>query len=280
MYWTHDLSPFLLDVDSPIGPLQVPFYWASYIFSYFLILFLTQRKQSPEAIKFLQVAFPSGWLGMLLGGRLFYVLFYYPTFFIKNPDEIFKIWNGGMSFHGGIMGGALGLFLCSSLHKLPKKTFISLMERICLFLPIALFLGRIGNFLNGELIGRPTELPWGVVFPDQDLLPRHPSQLYQSFLEGPILFLCLYIAQLRTRPTGQICLYFVGIYSGVRFISEFFREPDPQLGFYWSLLTQGQLISLVLLILCAVFGTSRRRGRVKEAAFNSECRNSIDTPAS
>ena len=186
-------------------------------------------------------------LGVVLGGRIAYVLFYNPHLYLDHPLEIFTVWRGGMSFHGGLVGCMFAMALLARSRQLPMLAFF---DTVAAVVPIGLFLGRLANFVNGELWGRPTDVPWGMVFPTGGPLPRHPSQLYEAVLEGLLLFVVL-TALIRAgalkRP-GFILGAFSFGYAVARSISEHFREPDPQLGFLWGGLTMGTLLSLPLML--------------------------------
>jgi phosphatidylglycerol:prolipoprotein diacylglycerol transferase len=186
-------------------------------------------------------------LGIILGGRIGYVLFYNAPFFVAHPLEIFEVWNGGMSFHGGFLGCVLAVVLFAIKRGL---SIPSLGDITCAVGPIGLFLGRLANFVNGELWGRPTDVPWAMIFPTGGPMPRHPSQLYEAGLEGIGLFVLLFVATrlgaLR-RPGLIVGLFAVG-YAFARSFCELFREPDVQLGFLWGGLTMGQILSVPLLL--------------------------------
>jgi phosphatidylglycerol:prolipoprotein diacylglycerol transferase len=186
-------------------------------------------------------------LGIILGGRIGYVVFYNPLYFAAHPLEIIQLWHGGMSFHGGFAGCVVAVVLFARRRSLPV---LSLGDVTCAAGPIGLFLGRIANFINGELWGRPTDVPWGIVFPGGGDLPRHPSQLYEAALEGLVLLvllsLCIRAGALR-RPGLIVGLFALG-YALMRIFAEFFREPDPQLGFLWGGLTMGMLLSVPLML--------------------------------
>jgi phosphatidylglycerol---prolipoprotein diacylglyceryl transferase len=185
--------------------------------------------------------------GIILGGRIGYVLFYNPGYFFAHPADIVQLWKGGMSFHGGFLGCVAAVIAFARRRDIP---FLSLGDLTCAAAPIGLFLGRIANFINGELWGRPSDLPWAMVFPNGGPLPRHPSQLYEAGLEGLVLFAVL-AALVRAgalkRP-GTITGAFALGYGIARLTSEFFREPDAQLGFLWGGLTMGMLLSLPLIL--------------------------------
>jgi len=188
-------------------------------------------------------------LGIILGGRTGYVLFYNFDFFIAHPLEILQVWKGGMSFHGGFLGCVLAVVLFGLKRKI---SILSLGDITCAVAPIGIFFGRLANFVNGELWGRPTDVPWAMVFPSPEAgpLPRHPSQLYEAALEGLVLF-AIMVLLVRTgslkRPGLILGAFAIG-YAVMRSICELFREPDAQLGFLWGGMTMGMLLSLPLLL--------------------------------
>lgn len=200
-------------------------------------------------------------LGIVLGGRLGYILFYDLSWYLVHPLKILAVWEGGMSFHGGLLGA-----LISSLYIFRKHglQFLRMADIISQAGPIGLGLGRLGNFINGELYGRVTDVPWGIVFPGSDGMPRHPSQLYEAFLEGLVLFAVVrFVARFKT-PAGTVFWTFIGGYGLFRFCVEFFREPDRQLGFLLGGATMGQLLSLPMFFLGAIMvavGIVRRGNR-------------------
>jgi phosphatidylglycerol:prolipoprotein diacylglycerol transferase len=185
-------------------------------------------------------------IGVILGGRLGYVLFYNLKYYLENPAEVLMVWNGGMSFHGGLIGVIVASKLFSSKHKVNQFIFLDL---IALSAPIGIFFGRIANFINSELYGRSTDMPWSVQFVLIDNIKRHPSQLYEAFFEGIILFFVLrYLFKKHYfQSSGKISALFLIFYSLFRFLSEFFRSPDPQIGYLILNLTLGQLISVLFL---------------------------------
>jgi phosphatidylglycerol:prolipoprotein diacylglycerol transferase len=193
-------------------------------------------------------------LGVVLGGRLGYVLFYNPAYYWAHPFEIPAIWTGGMSFHGGFLGAFLAGFVYC------RRTGLDFWKAADLYIvtvPVGLFFGRLGNFINGELYGRITNVPWAMVFPQGGPLPRHPSQLYEALLEGFVLFLALWTMKAKPWqparssgwPHGVMLSLFLGLYGCFRFLVEFMREPDPQIGLIGSTFSMGQV--LCLLMLCA-----------------------------
>jgi phosphatidylglycerol:prolipoprotein diacylglycerol transferase len=190
--------------------------------------------------------------GIILGGRIGYVLFYNPAHFAAHPLEIFQVWSGGMSFHGGFAGCVAAVVLFARAR---RTSILSLGDLTCAAGPIGLFLGRIANFINAELWGRPTDMPWAFIFPGAGPLPRHPSQLYEAVLEGLVLFCVLAIAVRAgalKRPGLTVGLFAI-VYALARSFCEFFREPDPQLGFLWGGLTMGMLLSIPLFLAGIVF---------------------------
>jgi phosphatidylglycerol:prolipoprotein diacylglycerol transferase len=187
-------------------------------------------------------------LGIILGGRIGYVLFYNLPHFVANPREIIEVWHGGMSFHGGFLGCVIAVIGFAKRRGIP---FLPLGDLTCAVAPIGLCLGRLANFINSELWGRVTDVSWGIVFPNGGSLPRHPSQLYESALEGAALLVVLYVFMrlgALKRP-GTILGAFALFYGLARTFCEFFREPDPQLGFLWGGLTMGMLLSVPLMLI-------------------------------
>ncbi|UPJ51224.1 prolipoprotein diacylglyceryl transferase [Bradyrhizobium sp. 200] len=192
-------------------------------------------------------------IGIIVGGRTGYVLFYNPAFFIQHPAEILQLWNGGMSFHGGFLGCVAAVMLFARNNGI---SILSLGDITTAVGPIGLFLGRLANFINSELWGRPADssVPWAMVFPNGGPLPRHPSQLYEAGLEGILLFavLAVMIRMGALKRPGLILGSFIAIYALARITGEFFREPDPQLGFLWGGLTMGMLLSVPMIIAGAI----------------------------
>jgi phosphatidylglycerol:prolipoprotein diacylglycerol transferase len=197
-------------------------------------------------------------LGVILGGRIGYVLFYLPGGFANDPLTLVAVWHGGMSFHGGLTGVIVALVLFCMARKLSIRR---VGDILCCAVPIGLCLGRIANFINGELYGRVTDVPWAMIFPNSDGQPRHPSQLYESFFEGAVLFLLLAWLAHRTRAAerpGLLSGIFLTGYGCARFGVEFVRQPDPQLGFLYAGATMGQLLSIPLILAgLALIATAR-----------------------
>ncbi len=233
-----------------IGPFAIRWYALAYIAGLLLgwRYCLALCKQPPQILRPQDVDDFLVWatLGVVLGGRIGYVLFYNPYFYAQHPLDIPQIWHGGMSFHGGAIGVCLALYLFCRQRKVSPTGFGDIL--VCA-VPIGLFFGRIANFINGELFGRPSDVPWAMVFPNGGPEPRHPSQLYEASLEGVALFTILYILQRFTRARehpGLLGGVFLIGYGLARITVEFFREPDPQLGFLFFGVTMGQILSLPL----------------------------------
>lgn len=200
-------------------------------------------------------------LGVILGGRIGYILFYNFGLFLDDPLMLFRIWQGGMSFHGGLIGVLLAMWLYG---RRTGRTFFQVADFIAPLVPIGLGAGRIGNFINGELWGRPTDLPWGMVFPFVDNQPRHPSMLYEALLEGLVLFIILWWFSSKPRPRMAVSGLFLLCYGVFRFAVEFVREPDRQLGFIaFDWVTMGHILSTPMILFGALLlwlAYSRRQG--------------------
>ena len=232
-----------------LGPLQFRWYGLMYVIgfvcSYFIIRNESRRRDIPldsEAVADLIFCLA---VGVVLGGRLGYVLFYDLGSYLSNPLKVFAIWQGGMSFHGGLIGVALaGLWYARRF----QLSYLQLADLAALAAPVGLGLGRIGNFINGELFGRPTTMPWGMIFPDGGPLPRHPSQLYEAVLEGVVLFFVVRLLSRRFQAPGSAMAVFLGGYGLFRFIVELFRQPDSQLGLLLGGLSMGQWLSMPLFL--------------------------------
>ena len=185
-------------------------------------------------------------ISMIVGGRLGYVIFYNFSFYTSNPIEIIKIWEGGMSFHGGLIGIIIGTYLFSLKTKTQMLFFLDIIACVS---PIGIFLGRIANFINGELIGKVTSVPWAIIFPSIDMAPRHPSQIYEAFLEGVVLFYILrFIISKKGYKIGTCSYMFLILYGIFRSISEYFREPDAHIGYLFSVVSTGTFLSLIMII--------------------------------
>jgi phosphatidylglycerol---prolipoprotein diacylglyceryl transferase len=236
-----------------IGPLAVRWYGLMYLLGfvggYFIIRHLARYRHLPlTGDKLSDLLFYSV-LGVILGGRLGYTLFYNFSYYAAHPFKIFAVWEGGMSFHGGLLGTLVAVSIYCLKKNLPKLLTGDVLVTAA---TIGLGFGRLGNFINGELWGRVTDIPWGMVFPGAGPEPRHPSQLYEAFLEGPVLFFILYMLHRRRAIAGVPFFVFFLLYGLFRFGVEFLRQPDAHLGFLWGGATMGQLLSLPMILLGAV----------------------------
>ena len=236
-----------------IGSFVIHWYGLMYLMAFAQFLLLGRlRIRSPQyqslgwTYKDLEDLLFAGVLGVVLGGRLGYTLFYQPGFYLAHPLNILKLWEGGMSFHGGLLGVILAMFWFAHRH---KTSFFVVSDLVAPLVPFGLAFGRLGNFINGELWGRPTDLPWAMIFPQVDMLPRHPSQIYQFFGEGILLGVVLWIFSSKPRPLGQVSGLFLLGYGVCRFLAEFAREPDAFLGLLGLGLSMGQWLSLPMIFL-------------------------------
>ncbi|MBA2654303.1 MAG: prolipoprotein diacylglyceryl transferase [Gammaproteobacteria bacterium] len=240
------IDPVLLQ----IGPLQIHWYGVMYLLAFGSAWLLGQwrartlpgwSKEKVGDLIFYCV------VGVVLGGRIGYMLFYSLSSLITDPISVIKVWQGGMSFHGGLIGVVISMWLFA---KRNNKTFFEVSDFVAPLVPLGIAAGRLGNFINGELWGKATSAPWGMVIPNVDKLPRHPSQLYELFLEGLVLFAMVWIFSMKPRPRMAVSGLFGLGYGIFRFILEFYRVPDAQYGYLaWNWFTMGQLLSLPLIFL-------------------------------
>ena len=233
-----------------LGPLAIRWYGLMYLVGFVLFIVLGKLRARQNLL--------TGWhprdvddmlfygvIGVILGGRLGYVLFYKPLYYLAHPLEILQLWQGGMSFHGGFLGVLVALLLFARRR---DKRWLDVTDFVAPLVPLGLAAGRLGNFINGELWGRATSGPWAMVFPQVDATPRHPSQLYQFGLEGLLLFAVLWLYTHRRRPMGAPSGLFLVGYGVCRFVAEFAREPDSFLGLLALGLTMGQWLSLPMIV--------------------------------
>ncbi|MGD0585958.1 MAG: prolipoprotein diacylglyceryl transferase [Oryzomonas sp.] len=259
--------PHINPVFLSIGPLQFRWYGLMYVLgfvaTYFILRSEVRRKQLPLTKDDVADLVFFGAMGVVLGGRLGYILFYDLGVYLADPLQVFAVWKGGMSFHGGFLGVILSFVLFSRRKKIPFWTLIDMAAQCA---PVGLGFGRIGNFINGELYGRPTDVPWGMIFPGGGELPRHPSQLYEAFLEGLVLFFMVRIMARRSDVTGIPAWTFCAGYGLFRFIVEFFRQPDAQIGTFLDFFSMGQLLSLPMFLVGSfmIFRLSRRESHPRQ----------------
>ena len=245
-----------------LGPLEFRWYGLMYICgflaAYFIIKAGVKRKGLALAKEDVADLIFTVAVGVILGGRIGYILFYNLSYYLEHPMKLFAVWEGGMSFHGGLAGAVLATLYFIRKHKV---RFYPLADIGFLAAPVGLGLGRVGNFINGELYGRVTDLPWGVVFRGGGSLPRHPSQLYEALLEGPVMFLILFAISRKVNKDGVVVWAFIALYGLFRFLVEFVREPDEQIGYLFGALSMGQMLSLPMFLLGAAMVVQRyRRG--------------------
>ncbi len=238
-----------------IGPLAVRWYGLMYLVAFAAGWWLARRQArrpgsgwTEEQVSDLVFYFA---LGVILGGRIGYVLFYKFGEFLRDPLMLFRIWEGGMSFHGGLLGV---IAITTWWGWKQRKTFFEMMDFLAPCVPIGLGAGRLGNFINGELWGRATDLPWGMVFAHAGSLPRHPSQLYELLLEGVVLFTVVWLYGMKSRPRPAVSALFILLYGLFRFLVEFAREPDAHLGYLaFGWVTMGQILSLPMILIGGFF---------------------------
>jgi len=263
--YTHNLDPILLD----FGFMSIRWYSLAYVFGILIgwwfgrkiienILAKTRLKfkiyDFDDLITYLIIS-------LIVGGRVGYIVFYNFAYYLKNPFDIIKIWEGGMSFHGALIGIIIGTYLFSTKKKVP--TFF-MLDVIACVAPVGIFLGRIANFINGELVGKATDVSWSVIFPATDMLPRHPSQLYEAIFEGIILFMILNIVIFKKKYKLGKCSYLFLIYYGVfRIIGEFFREPDTQIGYILNLFSMGTILSFLMIIGGLIIAIILKKNEIK-----------------
>jgi len=242
----NNFDPVAFEVFS----LEIRWYSLAYIFGIVLGWIYCKKKliKDPIVLDLFDDFITYLIIGIILGGRIGYALFYNFSYYINNPFEILMVWNGGMSFHGGLIGVILSCVIFGKKHKINSFIFLDL---VALSAPIGIFFGRIANFINSELYGRATDLPWGVQFVLIDNIKRHPSQIYEAFFEGIILFFILnYLFRRKYIVTpGKLSALFLIFYSLFRYSLEFFRVPDPQIGFLFLNSTLGQIISLLFFVI-------------------------------
>lgn len=246
MLYAPNINPIALK----LGPLEIHWYGIMYVLAFIAIWILGSRRVREPNSGWTEEQFADaifyGALGVILGGRIGYILFYNLPYYIAHPLNMVKVWQGGMSFHGGLIGVVTALWFFARRY---DKRLLGVTDFIAPWVPIGLGAGRIGNFINQELWGRPTTLPWGMIFRNAGNIPRQPSQLYEFALEGVVLFFILRAYAKKPRPVGAISAVFLIGYGVFRFLVEFTRAPDPQLGFVLGPFTMGQVLSAPMVVI-------------------------------
>lgn len=232
-----------------LGPLSVRWYGLMYLIGFAAAMLLANRQADKPASGWTRdnvsdLLF-AGFLGVILGGRIGYVLFYHFDLFLQDPLYLFRIWEGGMSFHGGVLGVLTAIFWYA---RSTQRNFLQVGDFVVPLIPIGLGAGRIGNFINGELWGRQTDVSWAVIFPNAGGVPRHPSQLYEFFLEGVVLFFLIQWFARKPRPAGTIGGLFLLGYGVFRFTVEYFRQPDAHLDLFFNVISMGQILSIPMIL--------------------------------
>ena len=248
--YIHDLNPVLINFSF----FEIRWYSLAYILGILIgwwlakkiIVYKIQNKVIFFDIKLFDDLISYIIISIILGGRIGYVIFYNFSYYLNNPINIFKIWEGGMSFHGAMIGVILGTYFFSKKIKINTYFFLDIIACVA---PVGIFFGRIANFINGELYGKPGSFTWSVIFPKIDMIPRHPSQLYEAFLEGIILFSILITLIFKKNIKIGVCSgLFMILYGVFRILAEQFREPDKQIGYLFDLLSMGSILSLIMLL--------------------------------
>ena len=248
--YIHDLDPILIN----LGFLEIRWYSLAYIFGILigwwfakkLIIFKTEN----EAVSFDGKVFDDLIsyiiISIIIGGRLGYIIFYNLSYYLSNPLDMLKIWQGGMSFHGAFLGIVFATYLFSNKLKINTFFFLDIIASVA---PIGIFFGRVANFINGELYGKPSNVFWSVIFPEIDKIPRHPSQLYEAALEGVVLFaILIFTIYKKTTNSGVVSALFMILYGFFRIVSEQFREPDAQIGYLFDLFSMGSILSFFMIL--------------------------------
>ena len=263
--FTHNLEPIIID----FGFLALRWYSLAYItgiligwwYGKKIIASINLKKENQFQLKDFDDFISYIIISIIIGGRIGYIIFYNFNYYLSNPLEIIKIWEGGMSFHGALIGIIIGTYIYSVKRNLEN---FFLLDVIACVSPIGIFFGRIANFINSELVGKISLVKWSVVFPTIDMMPRHPSQLYEAFLEGVVLFIILNLIIFKKDYKIGTCSYLFLIFYGIfRIFSEFFREPDPQLGYLFGTLSMGMILSIVMILFGILICVFLKKNEIK-----------------
>lgn len=256
-----------------IGPLSIHWYGLMYLLAFVLFIMLGRiRLKQPHimhqgwTVKNLDDMLFYGVLGVIIGGRLGEVFFYNPAYFFSHPLQIFAVWHGGMSYHGGFIGVIVAAWIwCRKNH----KNIVATLDLIAPLIPLGYAAGRLGNFINAELPGRIADpsLPWAMIWPNVDMLPRHPSPLYQALVDGILMFIILWIYARKERPLGAVSAMYAFLYGSARFFTEYFRTPDYEVSFAGMTISAGQMLSLPMIVfgllaLYLIYANARRKNRL------------------
>jgi phosphatidylglycerol:prolipoprotein diacylglycerol transferase len=249
--YIHDLNPILID----IGFFEIRWYSLAYIFGILagwwiakkIIVLKVENRKITFDVEIFDDLISYIIISIILGGRLGYIIFYNSSYYLDNPLDIFKIWQGGMSFHGALLGVIFGTYLFAKKVKINTFFFLDVVACVA---PLGIFFGRVANFINGELYGKPSVYFWSVVFPEVDRTPRHPSQLYEALLEGVILFIILMtVIYKKEAKIGVVSALFMILYGFFRITAEQFREPDAQVGYLFGLFSMGTILSFFMILI-------------------------------
>ncbi len=233
-----------------IGPFSVRWYGLMYVITFFCSLFLCRyqlkERGKEDLIPFLENVLFYSFIGLVVGARIGFCFFYYPKYFLTHPLQIFAVWKGGMSFHGGLIGAVLTGYFYVKKH---KQSFLWWADLVVVTAPLALFFGRIGNFINGEIYGKPTNLPWAMIFPAGGPVPRHPVQLYECIVTGLFLFIFMWKIRKKDYPPGTKLAIFLILYGILRFFFEFIRVPAQGFPLLFGWMTMGQVLCIGMILL-------------------------------
>ncbi len=259
-HYVHNLDPVIFG----IGSLQVRWYGLMYVVGFIiaglLLKVLVQKNFFKVSVEKIDTLVTTMIVCMFIGARFFYVFIYNWDYYSQNMMELLAVWKGGLSFHGALVGLCVGGYIFARQQKI---TWFEVMDSVALSGSQGLFWGRLGNFINGELYGRPTDSWVGIIFPNGGgLMPRHASQLYEAVLEGIALTIILWIMRSRVKVYGMISAVFIAVYGLFRFVVEFYREPDSQLGYYFGFLTMGQLLCFIMIIVGIAVGFYAKKRNV------------------